>query len=107
MQEENLTMKIIFTATIKPKAGEMNNVLEKCKTAAALANDKAPDSHFSFLTPRDGHWNRIIWVENHPSLAAFEQWEENLPPGFAQLQREMFALIVDGDMVGELFKLHE
>ena len=100
-------MKVITTVTAKPKGEKWGEFMEKCKTLAELSNREWPESHFSVLSTRSGP-RRIVWVEQQPSLAAKEQWEESRfeVAEYGQLLGEIMPL-VDGDIHVADFQLHE
>ena len=97
--------KLVNHGTIDCK-GAFGEALKRLKEIMSVCNKAWPESKFYILNPKSGAFNRLIWVEEHLSMAAFEEWEkvrgenadfvksiENFGERFALTANEMFSLI--------------
>ena len=88
-------MKVITTIDITYTKGKLAEMAEAMKNLAIACNKHYPDYEFSVISPRSSSGGRMIWVEQCPSLAAKEKWEETRMqvPEIAKLAEPYFALM--------------
>ena len=92
-------MKIVTVIDWKIQEGKSAKARDALIKLAEFCNKKWPDATFSVLGPRSGHFGRVLWIEEQPSLAAKEQWEENRgkEPGLNELFSEFSKYAIWGE----------
>lgn len=89
-------MKIITILDCRIQEGNVGETVEAAKKLADFCNKAWPESKFSVWSPRSGYFGRVVWVEEMPSLAAKEKWEEERgqKEGFNELLSEAAKFVV-------------
>ena len=67
-------MRIINVVTAEYEKGERNEMLGNLKSSVEVCKRIRPDVGFHVLFPWTGRLNRILYVEQFPSLADHESW---------------------------------
>lgn len=87
-------MRIINVVTATTQEGKWEEMLEHLKSFVPISKKIWPDVGFHILTPRSGLLNRIIYVEQFPSMAVQEKWQESWDnyPEVTQIVRKQIEL---------------
>ena len=94
-------MKIFTTIDVTYKEGKRGEAVEALVELADVSKKNWPNAHFHVLSPRTGQHGRLIWIEQFPSMAAKEEYEESRfeIKEFAEPMEKIFALIHSSTVV--------